>query len=91
MFALGGADSFAVMLLICVAYSIGTTPLAALGYGRDPRLANAMALVLQKQDAQGRWKLEHKYYNKVWVDFGRGGQPNKWITLRALRALKAAG
>jgi hypothetical protein len=65
--------------------------LVGLGYGRDSRLANALDLVLSKQDAQGRWKLEHKYYNKVWVDFGRGGQPNKWITLRVLRALKAVG
>ncbi len=33
--------------------------LVALGYGRDPRLSNALALVREKQDAQGRWSLEY--------------------------------
>jgi hypothetical protein len=61
--------------------------LAALGYGRDKRLANALALVRDKQDERGRWPLEYEY--ETWVDFGLKKQPNKWVTLRALRALKA--
>lgn len=64
--------------------------LAALGYARDPRLANALALVRGKQDAQGRWPLEYDYTGKTWIDFGPKKQPNRWVTLRALRALKAA-
>ncbi len=64
--------------------------LVALGYGRDPRLANALALVRQKQDAQGRWPLEYDYSGKTWVVFGTKKQPNKWVTLRALRVLAAA-
>ena len=64
--------------------------LAALGYGADPRLANALALVCSKQDAQGRWLLEFDYAGKTWIDAGPKKQPNKWVTLRALRALKAA-
>jgi hypothetical protein len=64
--------------------------LAALGYGRDPRLSNALDLVRSKQDDQGRWRLDYDYTGKTWGDFGRKKQPNKWITLRALRALKAA-
>lgn len=64
--------------------------LAALGYGGDPRLVNALALVLEKQDAQGRWALEYEYTGKTWADFGAKKQPNKWVTLRALRALKLA-
>ena len=62
--------------------------LAGLGYGGDPRLANALALIRDKQDAQGRWLLEYDYTGKTWVDFGPKKQPNKWVTLRALRALK---
>lgn len=40
-------------------------------------------------DAQGRWKLEHAFTGKVWADIERRGQPSKWITLRALRVIKA--
>ena len=65
--------------------------LAALGYGKDPRLANALTVIREKQDEQGRWMLEYDYAGKTWVDFGRKRQPNKWVTWRALRALKAVG
>jgi hypothetical protein len=62
--------------------------LARLGCGRDPRLAHALTLIREKQDAQGRWPLEYDYKGKTWVDFGQKKQPNKWVTLRALRTLK---
>jgi len=62
--------------------------LARLGYGKDPRLANALTLIKQKQDGEGRWPLEYDYTGKTWVDFGLKKQSNKWVTLRALRVLK---
>jgi hypothetical protein len=65
--------------------------LVRLGYGSDPRLANALDLLRQKQDAQGRWSLEYDYTGKTWADFGSKKQPNKWVTLRGLRVLKAVG
>jgi len=65
--------------------------LVALGYGADPRLTNALELIRQKQDDQGRWLLEYDYSGKTWVEFGEKKQPNKWVTLRALRVLKRAG
>ncbi len=65
--------------------------LVALGHGGDPRLANALALIRDKQDGHGRWSLEYDYAGKTWVDFGPKRQPNKWVTLRALRLLKAVG
>jgi hypothetical protein len=65
--------------------------LAALGYGDDPRMARAIRLVREKQDANGRWALNYDYTDKTWVDFGVKKQPNKWVTLRALRVLKAVG
>jgi hypothetical protein len=64
--------------------------LVALGYGDDPRLANALVLIRDKQDEEGRWPLEYAYIDKTWVNFGELKQPNKWVTLRALRVLKAA-
>ncbi|MBI5034455.1 MAG: nitrogen fixation protein NifH [Chloroflexi bacterium] len=63
--------------------------LVELGYGDDPRLANALAIIGEKQDAQGRWSLDYDYTGKTWIDFGAKKQPNKWVTLRALRVLKA--
>ncbi len=59
--------------------------LVGLGYGDDPRLASTLKLISEKQDARGRWLLEYDYTGKTWVDFGPKKQPNKWVTLRALR------
>lgn len=64
-----------------------TAVLVDLGYGSDPRLANAIQFILGKQDAQGRWKLENNLNGKMWVDIERKGQPSKWVTLRAMRVL----
>lgn len=63
--------------------------LANLGYGRDPRLASALTLIRKKQDANSRWALDYDYQGKTWGDFGQKKAPNKWVTLRALRVLKA--
>ncbi|MFZ5857740.1 MAG: nitrogen fixation protein NifH [Chloroflexota bacterium] len=65
--------------------------LVALGFGKDPRLANTLELIRSKQDAEGRWPLEYNYDGKTWMRFGRMKEPNPWVTLRALRVLKAAG
>ncbi len=62
--------------------------LAELGYGGDARLAPAFDLILSKQDAQGRWKLENSLNRKMWIDIEQRGKPSKWVTLRALRLLK---
>jgi hypothetical protein len=65
--------------------------LVGLGYGDDPRLSRALAMIREKQDGNGRWALDYDYTGKSWVDFGTKKQPNKWVTLRALRVLKAVG
>lgn len=65
--------------------------LVPLGYAYDARLASTFDLVRSKQDAEGRWPLEYSYAGKTWLDFGPRKMPNKWVTLRALRVLKAAG
>lgn len=64
--------------------------LVQLGYGKDPRLANALQRIREKQDAQGRWALDYDYTGKTWFNFGQKRKPNEWVTLRALRVLKAA-
>ena len=64
--------------------------LVRLGLGPDPRLANTLDIINQKQDADGRWPLEFSYTGKTWVDFGEKKQPNKWVTYRAAWVLKHA-
>lgn len=59
--------------------------LTSLGQAQNPRLTNALDLVINKQNQQGRWRLEHTYVGL----HEKKGQPSKWITLRALRVLKA--
>jgi len=64
--------------------------LAALGQAQDLRLNKAIEMVINKQNNQGRWPLEYTYNGKSWVDIEKKEEPSKWVTLRALRLLKAA-
>jgi hypothetical protein len=65
--------------------------LSALGQAGNPKLVNALDLVVSKQNQQGRWLLERTPSNgRTWVNIEKKGQPSKWVTLRALRVLKAA-
>ena len=61
----------------------------SLGYGKDERFANTFDIIREKQNAHGQWLLEYDYTGKTWLDFGKKKQPNKWVTLRALRILKS--
>jgi hypothetical protein len=61
------------------------------GHGGDPRLQPAIELILSKREADGRWAMKHTLNVKMWADIEVKGKPSKWITLRALRVLKAAG
>jgi hypothetical protein len=60
--------------------------LAKLAYGKDSRFRAYADIVLSRQDERGRWV---KRAGGRIVDVGKNGQPNKWITLSALRVLKA--
>jgi hypothetical protein len=63
--------------------------LTGLGYGNDTRLSGVLEMILEKQNNEGQWALEYDYAGKTWIDFGKKQQPNKWVTLRALRVLKS--
>lgn len=63
--------------------------LVSLGYAHDKRLAPVLTLIRDKQNALGQWLLDYDYTGKTWADFGAKKEPNKWVTLRALRVLKA--
>jgi len=72
-------------------FQLNLEVLTEAGVVTDPRLDDAVALLLSKQDAQGRWKLEYTYHGKLWQDVEKQGRPSKWVTLRALRVLKRLG
>jgi hypothetical protein len=63
--------------------------LTGLGYEKDKRLDKTLKIIREKQDENGRWLMEYDYSGKTWADFGVKKDPNKWVTLRALRVLKA--
>jgi hypothetical protein len=54
----------------------------------DERMDEALALVAGKQDAEGRWKLQSTFNGRFVVDIEAKGEPSRWITLRALTALR---
>ena len=58
------------------------------GYAHDPRLQNAYALVASKRGADGRWLLNSSLNSRTWKNIESCGKPSKWITLRALRAIR---
>ena len=62
-----------------------------LGYGKDKRLQSTIDIIREKQNEQGQWLMEYDYAGKTWLDFGEKRVPNEWVTLRALKVLKAIG
>lgn len=56
------------------------------------RCAEAIGLVVQKRQPDGRWLLENLHDGDEHFDMEpAAGQPSRWITLRALRVLRWAG
>ncbi|MGD2143898.1 MAG: hypothetical protein PVF54_05410 [Anaerolineae bacterium] len=60
------------------------TVLVDAGRGDDPRLAAAWSWLADKKMSGDVWPLERSP-GKLWADFGQTGEPNKWVTVRALR------
>jgi hypothetical protein len=60
----------------------------ATGDAPDPRLAEAVAMLRSKRQADGSWLLENTHPGAVHFSMEDGdGQPSRWNTLRALRVL----
>ena len=55
---------------------------------RDERMEVAVRLVEGARGSDGRWLLRHSFNGKMWVDIDVKKKPSKWVTLRALRALR---
>jgi hypothetical protein len=55
----------------------------------DPRMEEAIAIVEQRRDADGRWRNDVRHRDTLYEAMAGGvGEPNRWITLRALRVLR---
>lgn len=54
---------------------------------RDPRLAEAIAILRGRRQSDGRWILEHSFPGKTHFELERVGRASRWQTLRALRVL----
>jgi hypothetical protein len=64
----------------------------AAGAEPDERCAEAIALVTQKRDEDGRWPLENTHMGPTHFEMeGPDGFPSRWNTLRAMRVLRWAG
>jgi hypothetical protein len=58
----------------------------------DARIAEAIALVADKRDEDGRWPLENVHQGPTHLEMeGPEGFPSRWNTLRASRVLRWAG
>lgn len=58
------------------------------GRPRDPRMDDALALLLRKRRKDGTWPLQAKHPGQVHLEMEEVGKPSRWNTLRALRVLK---
>jgi hypothetical protein len=67
----------------------GLDYMRAAGVAPDERVAEAIALVESKRDADGRWPLENPHRGEQHFPLDEGeGRPSRWNTLRAMRVLR---
>jgi hypothetical protein len=60
----------------------------AAGVEPDERVEEAVAIVLERRQDEGRWILDFRHRDTLHEQIaGPVGAPNRWITLRALRVL----
>jgi hypothetical protein len=55
----------------------------------DERMDEALDAVVAKSDAHGRLRMETTFNDKYFAPIEAKGQPSRWVTLEALRVLKA--
>lgn len=65
----------------------GLDVLRSAGTTYDDRLDAAVGVILHRRHSDGRWSAAAHYPGRVHIAYPRTGEPNRWITLRALRVL----
>lgn len=63
----------------------------SVGADYDPRMQDALDVLLQKRRKDGSWPLQARHAGQVHFDMETPGQPSRWNTLRALRVLHHFG
>jgi hypothetical protein len=62
--------------------------LRSAGVQPDPRVDEAIGIVLERRQSSGRWLLDVRHRDTLHEELaGPVGAPNRWVTLRALRVL----
>jgi hypothetical protein len=59
------------------------------GVAHDRRMEAALDVVVGRRRPDGRWAAASGYPGQTHVAYPRAGEPNRWVTLRALRVLDA--
>ena len=63
--------------------------LRAAGFQPDARIGDALQVIKNQQQANGRWPLDRSYNEALAFPFSESlGEPSRWNTLRALRVLR---
>jgi hypothetical protein len=58
------------------------------GLRGDARVDEAVAAVVSRRDASGRWPLDVRHRDTLYEGFaGAVGAPNRWVTMRARRVV----
>ncbi len=66
--------------------------LRAAGVEPDARTEEAVTMLLARRQPDGRWLLDVRHRNTLHEDkAGAVGEPNRWMTLRAMRVLEWSG
>ena len=55
------------------------------------RLHEAIDVVVDKRDRDGRWPLQQRWRGETWFEMEVVGEPSRWNTLRAMRVLEGWG
>lgn len=58
------------------------------GLAADSRTAEALGVLRSRRRPDGRWAANRGYPGQTHVPMPQAGQPHRWITLRAMRALR---
>jgi hypothetical protein len=55
---------------------------------RDERMQDALKIILETQQNDGKWLLKDTFNGKMWIDIEKKNAPSRWITLCSMRVLR---